>query len=206
VKPADPAPVYSRLMPSMRHAHLLLSLCLVVPLVGCAEPPAKELSQAQGAIDAARAAGAAEYAAEEFTAANDTLARAHQAVTERDYRAALSHALVSSARAQAAAKSAVEGRVKARLAAEQTIAEVTAAIAHVQTRLVTPEARRVPAPTRRRAQQAVAAAEAAVAAARAAVETGELSATAGLPAHTTALTDVARTLDPPPPPARTRRR
>ncbi len=89
VRSADRAPVYSRLMPSMRHARLLLALCLVVPLVGCAEPPAKELSQAQGAIDAARAAGAAEYAVEEFTAASDTLARAHQAVTERDYRAAL---------------------------------------------------------------------------------------------------------------------
>lgn len=190
----------------MRHARLLLALCLVVPLVGCAEPPAKELSQAQGAIDAARAAGAAEYTVEEFTAASDTLARAHQAVTERDYRAALSHALDSNARAQAAAKSAVEGRVKARLAAEKTIAEITAAITQVQTRLAAGEARRVPAAARRRAQQIVAAADAAVVSARAAVEKGELSATAGLPAHTTALTEAARTLDPPPPPAKTRRR
>jgi hypothetical protein len=193
-------------MPSMRHARLLLALCLVVPLAGCAEPPAKELSQAQGAIDAARAAGAAEYATEEFTAASDTLARANRAVTERDYRAALSYALDSSARAQAAAKSAVEGRVKARLAAEKTIAENAAAIAHVQTRLGAAEARRVPAAARRRAQQTVAAAEAALAKARAAVEKGDLSATAALPAQTTALTEAAKTLDPPPPPAKTRRR
>ena len=100
-------------MPSLRQARLLLVVCLVAPFPGCAAPPSKELSQAQGALDAARAAGAAEYATQEFTAASDMLARAHQAVTERDYRAALSHALDSSARAQAAAKSAVEGRVLA---------------------------------------------------------------------------------------------
>ena len=82
---------------------------------------------------------------------------AGQAVTERDYRAALSHALGASALAQAAANSAVEGRVTARLAAEKAIAEVAAAVAQVQTRLAAPEARRVPAAARRTAQQVVAA-------------------------------------------------
>ena len=167
----------------MRPARLLLVLALAAPHVGCAEPPSKELAQAQGALDAARAAGAAEYAAQEFTAASDTLARAQQAVTERDYRAALSHALGASALAQAAANSAVEGRVTARLAAEKAIAEVAAAVAQVQTRLAAPEARRVPAAARRTAQQVVAAAEVAITAAKARGRKGEPSATAGLAAQ-----------------------
>jgi hypothetical protein len=175
-------------MPSLRQAGQLLCLCLAPLLAACAEPPSKELSQAQGAIDTARAAGAAEYAAEEFTAATEMLARAHDAVAVRDYRAALSHALDSSERAQAAAASAVEGRVRARLAAEQRIAEVSAAVTHVRGRLTGAEARRVPAAVRQRAEQAVESAAAALASTRAAVEAGDLSATAGLAQHRTALT------------------
>jgi hypothetical protein len=167
-------------------------------LVGCAEPPAKELSQAQGALDAARAAGAAEFAAEEFKAASDTLARAHEAVTQRDYRAALSYALDSSERAQVAAKAAVEGRVKARVAAEQAINEVATVRAQVEARLASPEARRVPAAARRSAQRAVEAATAAMTAARSAVEQGQLTATAALAAHRQALRDALAALEPPP--------
>jgi hypothetical protein len=193
-------------MPSSRRACLGLAVCFAALLTGCAEPPNKELSQAQGAIDAARAAGAAEYAAEDFTAATDLLTRANQAVTERDYRAALSHALESSSRAQAAARAAVDGRVKAQVVAEQTIAEVTADVAQVRTLLAAPEARRVPPAARRRAQQAVAAADPALAATRTAVAKGDIAAAKGLDAHRQALRDAVEALTPPAPVARPRGR
>ena len=67
------------------------------------EPPDKEMQQAQGAIDAARAAGADQYAHEEFAAAQEALTHANEAVEQRDYRLALNHALDSRERAQNAA-------------------------------------------------------------------------------------------------------
>src|SRR5207302_905741 len=50
----------------------------------CGDPPDKEMDQAQGAIEAARAAGADRYATTEYAAANDALTRARLAVTGRD--------------------------------------------------------------------------------------------------------------------------
>ena len=90
---------------------------------GCAEPPHKEMNQAQGAIDAARAAGAEAYAAQELAAASDALKRSEEAVTQNDYRLALSLAIDSRERAQTAAKVAVENRAKARGNAERIVAE-----------------------------------------------------------------------------------
>ena len=99
---------------------VVASACLAAAMA-CAEPPDKEIQQAIGAIDAARAAGAAEYAAEDFTAAQDALTRANDAVELRDYRLALNHALDSRERAQNAAKMATPtasaGRYRARLCA-----------------------------------------------------------------------------------------
>ena len=46
-------------------------------------PPNKEMDQAQGAIDAARAAGAERYAATEYTAATEALKNANDAVAGR---------------------------------------------------------------------------------------------------------------------------
>ena len=66
-----------------------LFACVAAAAAGCADPPSKELHQAQGAIDAARAAGADSYATDEFTAAVEALARAEAAVGQRDYRLAL---------------------------------------------------------------------------------------------------------------------
>ena len=78
----------------------------------CAEPPSREISQAQGALDAARAAGAEAYAKTEFQAADAALARAHAAVAERDYRQALGHALEARERARTAAREASTARAK----------------------------------------------------------------------------------------------
>ena len=68
--------------------------CLFVALAGaCTSPPNKEMDQAQGAIDAARAAGAEQYASTEFAAATTALKSANDAVEQGDYRLALNHAI-----------------------------------------------------------------------------------------------------------------
>ncbi|MBK5298249.1 MAG: DUF4398 domain-containing protein [Vicinamibacteria bacterium] len=118
-----------------------LLACLVAAAAGCADPPNKELHQAQGAIDAARAAGADSYATEEFTAAGEALARAEAAVGQRDYRLALSQALDSRERAQNAAKIAASQKAAVRSEAERLLAEVTSAAVMASTRLTAETAR-----------------------------------------------------------------
>ena len=119
----------------------LLALTIVA---GCAEPPNKEMNQAQGAIDAARAAGAEEYAGDELKGAVDALARANEAVAANDYRLALSNALDSRERAQNAAKAAVDARAKARGDAERELAEAAALVDKVAARLKQPDAAKLP--------------------------------------------------------------
>ena len=64
------------------------------------------MQQAEGAIEAARAAGADQgHAREELAGGRrEVLKRAGEAVTERDYRLALNHALDARERAQNAAR------------------------------------------------------------------------------------------------------
>src|SRR6186713_1219846 len=102
----------------LRVARRLALISLTILSASCAEPPSKEMNQAQGAIDAARAAAADRFAAAEYNAATDALKRSEQAVIDHDYRLALSLAIDSRERAQNAAKMAVEARANARGAAE----------------------------------------------------------------------------------------
>jgi hypothetical protein len=118
-----------------RRVVLVLIACLSLAVSGCADPPNKELHQAQGAIDAARAAGADSYAVEDYTAAVDALKRAEEAVGQRDYRLALSQALESLERAQTAAKLAASQKAAVRSEAERLLAEVTSAVAVASARL-----------------------------------------------------------------------
>jgi HAMP domain-containing protein len=92
------------------------------------------MDQAQGAIDAARSAGADRFAAAELTAAVDALKRSNDAAAAGDYRQALNHALDSRERAQNAAKLAVDGRADARGQAEGAVAELATLVsrAHAQ--------------------------------------------------------------------------
>lgn len=123
-----------------------LAFVIVVLSAGCgAEPPNKEMNQAQGALDAARAAGADTFAAAEFTAAQDALKKSEDAVTAGDYRQALSFALDSRERAQTAAKMAVEGRADARGQAERAITEVATLLERVQRELKDPDVARASA-------------------------------------------------------------
>lgn len=145
-----------------------LASCLVL-LTACAEPPAKEMNQAEGAIEAARAAGADQYAPEELQAAIDALARAQEAVAQNDYRLALSHAIDSRERAQNAAKLAVERRANARGEAERLIAEAGIRLTQAQARLDAPELAKLPRATVASARQALETAQETMQEARAAL-------------------------------------
>jgi hypothetical protein len=112
-------------------------LCSSIVFAGCAAPPTREMDQAQGAIDAARAAGADRYAATQYEAAVKALKSAHDAVAARDYRLALNHALDSGERAQTAAKEAASQQVALRSSAERRLAQAAprAAIAEAEASL-----------------------------------------------------------------------
>lgn len=112
-----------------------LALVIVILSAGCAEPPNKEMNLAQGAIEAARAAGAERFATDELTAAVDALKRSNDAAAGGDHRQALSHALDAFERAQNAAKLAVESRANARGDAERTVAQAATLLATAESRL-----------------------------------------------------------------------
>jgi hypothetical protein len=128
-------------------------LVVVLVAISCAEPPHKEMDQAQGAIDAARAAGAEQYAAAEFTAATKALAQSNEAVTARDYRLALNYALESREQAQNAARTAADTRAKLRGDVERSFAEAKSLIAQARARMDGPSGAQIPRGTRRTAQQ-----------------------------------------------------
>jgi hypothetical protein len=114
---------------------LSVSILASIFLMACAEPPNKEMDQAQGAIDAARAAGADRYASGEYTAATAGLKRAQDAVAQGDYRQALNEALDSREHAQNAAREAAETRAQLRGEVERDMAQIAALIAEANTRL-----------------------------------------------------------------------
>ena len=117
------------------------------------------MDQAQGALDAARAAGADRYAVEEYQAAAYALKSAQDAVAQRDYRLALNHALDSRERAQGAAKQAAEQQAAQRSGAERHLGEVTAQLALASQRLKSAEAARVPRRSLASPRASIAAAE-----------------------------------------------
>jgi hypothetical protein len=187
-----------------RGRHLLFALSLMT--AACADPPNKEIQQAQQAITTARTAGAAVYAAVEFAAAEDALKRAADAVGQRDYRLALNNALDSRERAENATRDAAERKLAARAAADQALASVATLLADVQPKL------RVPAGSPQAKaltplRTAADAAEQRLQEARAAYGKSDyLAAKSGAEAATTALHDIVRDLDSLPAPAPRRRR
>ena len=140
---------------------LLCTMALLVLAAGCSEPPQKEIDRAQQGIDAARAAGAEQYAPETFAAATAALKQSHEAVDQRDYRLALSRAVDASDRAQDAAREAADNKAKARRDTEATINAANLALMQLDARIKTADAARVPpreiAPARTTAKDAAAA-------------------------------------------------
>jgi hypothetical protein len=119
---------------SLRRALVPVAL-LVTLFVACASPPSKEIDQAQGAIDAARAAGADQYATTEYSAATEALTNANAAVTAGDYRLALNHALDSREHAQNAARDGAEAKARVLAEVERTTTSISALLATTRTRL-----------------------------------------------------------------------
>lgn len=99
---------------------------------------------AQGALDAARAAGAEQYAPKEMAAATGSLQQAHEAISQRDFRLALTRALDAHDRALEAAKAAAEGQVRARGQTDAAIAAARTAAQFLARRLDSPETARLP--------------------------------------------------------------
>ena len=124
----------------------LPAACVLAALAStaCGDPPNKEMDQAQGAIDAARAAGADRYAVGEYTAATDALKRSQAAVAQRDYRQALNEALDSREHAQNAAREAADAKAQAGAEVERDMAQIAALIAQANTRLAVATRARVP--------------------------------------------------------------
>lgn len=151
---------------------------------------------AQGAIDAASAAGAEQYAKEPYTAATTALQGAHAAVQERDYRLALSRALEARERAHEAAKAAADGKARARSESEQAIAALQDALEALQQKLRTAEAARVPAGELTSARRTAADARATLQKARTAMSQGNyLEAGKPLAAARTEIAAKTRALD-----------
>ena len=116
---------------------------LAMLTMACSEPPHKEMHQAQGALDAARAAGAETFANAEYRDAQQALNQSEQAVTQRDYRLALRYALDARERAQEAARAAADNKAEARSKAERAVLAIEAAIRGADARLQAARAARV---------------------------------------------------------------
>jgi hypothetical protein len=160
----------------------------VLLLPACAEPPGREMSQAQAALDAARAAGAERYAAEEYKAAVAALQRSRDAVDQRDYRRALDQALDSRERAQNAAKQALDQKAAIRAEIDRALGELNVLIERASAGLRAAQAARVPRRTLWGLHATIAAANAAV------QEAGEALSKEDYPAAREGLPDIAAEL------------
>ena len=108
---------------------------LLLALAGCSEPPQKELDEARSAIEAAQAAGAETYAAEEFAGATAALQKARASVDERDYRQALSYAIDARQRAIEASRLVPEARAHVLAAADAELKKTSDSVAHLESLL-----------------------------------------------------------------------
>jgi hypothetical protein len=180
----------------------LIVLLALLPVACGGEPPDKEMQQAQGAIDAARAAGADQYAHEEFAAAQAALTHATEAVEQRDYRLALNHALDSRERARNSAKMAADSKAVARVDADRAISHLTATLESLRAAVAAAETSRASARALPGPRKVIAAAERQVQEARTAYEQGEYlratgSARTATEPITAALKEIQRTSSPP---------
>ena len=154
---------------------VLAPLCLTAAAIvsACAEPPDKEIQQARTAIEAARTAGADQYAHDEFSAAEEALKRANDAVAERDYRLALNYALDARDRAQTATKEAGSRKAVARGDAERALGRANVALAAAHAKLKAADASHMTPRALAQQRRALDSADKGVQKARAAMERGD---------------------------------
>ena len=108
------------------------------------DPPTKEIEQAKQAVDSARTAGAARYAADEFTAAEAALKHAQDSVVARDYRQALNDALDARDRAQTAAKNGADKKAALKTDVDRSLHDTALAIVDARAKLRAAETSRRP--------------------------------------------------------------
>lgn len=109
-------------------------------VVACGgDPPEKELQQAEAAIAEAVDVSAEQYAADELNAARQAMANARAAVTARDFRLALNHALDARDRARTAVSLAVSAAATAKSNADMAIGEAVTAIDGAKAKLTAAE-------------------------------------------------------------------
>jgi len=126
---------------------LLAVLVLALGVSSCAKPPQVEMDGAKAAIEKARTAEAAEYAAQDLKAAEDSLAKADAEVNTQQGKFALfrsykkATALYQSANqlAQQAEANAVKNKEQARQDSEATMQQAQANIAKVKELLASKE-------------------------------------------------------------------
>jgi hypothetical protein len=176
-------------MPSVRR--VLLPLVVVAALAGaaCGDPPDKEIQQAQTAIDAAKSAGADTLAHDEFAAAETALARAHEAVGQRDYRQALNQALDARERAQVSLKDATTRKTAAQADARRALTAADQAVAAARGRLKAAETGRVAPRTLANARREIANADEDVQKARTALAADDVKTVLDLANQVTARMD-----------------
>ena len=122
-------------------------LAAALALLACSSPPEKERHQAEGAVAAARAAGAAEYASGALATAEAALGHYDAAVAARDYREALRVAVEARDGAYQAAKIASDEKARLRSTAERLATQVEAAAATLRAIVGREGAGRTPAAT-----------------------------------------------------------
>jgi hypothetical protein len=148
----------------------LLALCGAA--AGCAEPPTKEIDQAQAAIEVAVSAGAERFAPAELAGARMAFTQAQDSVAQREFKLALSHALDSRERAQTATRAAAQARAQLKTDTQKALAEVLALQAQSQ-RLMTAATTGAARVRARRARTVSTRLSTAVQEARALVEAGD---------------------------------
>jgi len=102
----------------------LAAAAVLAATAACSAPPDKELHQAEGAIAAAKAAGATRYAPDELKAAEAAVHDYRAAVDTRDYRQALRLAMDAQVSASAAARRAGDEKALARSRADRLIGDL----------------------------------------------------------------------------------
>jgi hypothetical protein len=129
------------------------AVAILLLVTSCAAPPNREIEDAEAALKAAKDAGAERYAVTSYRQAEDAYRGANVAVTDGDYRLALSRALESRERARDAEREAAGVHARARDEVLQTMSDAFAQLASANKELEAAERRHVPRAALREARQ-----------------------------------------------------
>ena len=183
------------LLPPPRVRATWLCALLALAAAGCADPPTKEIDQAQAAIEVAVSGGAEQFAEADLASARTALIQARDSVSQREYKLALGHALDSRERAQTATRHAAEARETLMRETQASLAEVMALQARAQ-RVIATAVSGAPRARARRARPEQARLSTRVQEARTLVERGDIvKAGTVLPALKTDLTAFVEELE-----------